>query len=277
MNKLIEKLEKIGFSKNESIVYCNLLRKQCFTATEIAKISNIGRSRVYEILASLVAKGVVFERQGKVRKYEAINPENAFTSIIDLEKKRIEMMSKLKDELIPYFQNKKKDPSPLDFIEVYSTGKTIFNRYEELEYASEKFVCSFCKAPYVMDTESVYINDAQLESMGRGVKYKSIYEPGNRNFKVFVEQMKMYIEHGEDIRIMENLPIKMHIYDEKAVMFSMINKINPEMNLTYMVVQHSDLARTLLGTFEYYWEKAIKFEDYLKEVTNKQKSDYNEI
>ncbi len=272
MEKFIGKLEKIGFSKNESIVYCNLLRNQCFTATEIAKISNIGRSRVYEILASLVSKGVVFERQGKVRKYEAINPENAFTSIIDSEKKRIEMMSKLKDELIPYFQNKKEDPSPLDFIEVYSTGKTIFNRYEELEYASQEFVYSFCKAPYVMDTDSVYINDAQMESMSRGVKYKSIYEPGERDFRTFIKQMEYDIEMGEEIRIMETLPIKMHIYDEKAVMFSMINKINPEMNLTYMVVQHSDLARTLLGTFEYYWEKAMKFEDYLKKIKKKNKS-----
>lgn len=266
MNKLIEKLVKIGLSKNESIVYCNLLRQQCFTATEIAKISSIGRSRVYEILGALINKGLVFERQGKVRKYEAINPENAFSAIIDSEKKRIKMMSKLKDELIPYFRNKKKDPSPLDFIEVYSTGKTIFNRYEELEYASEKFVYSFCKAPYVMDTDRVYINDAQLESMKRGVKYKSIYEPGERDFTTFIKQMEYDVEMGEEIRIMDKLPIKMHIYDEKAVMFSMINKINPEMNLTYMVVQHSDLARTLLGTFEYYWEKAMKFEDYLKKI-----------
>ena len=120
-----------------------------------------------------------------------------------------------------------------------------------------------------MDTSRVYIDDAQLESMERGVKYKSIYEPGFRDLDVFVEQMKSYIEHGEEIRIMENLPIKMHIYDEQAVMFSMINKINPEMNLTYMVVQHSDLARTLLGTFQYYWEKAIKFEDYLEKTNNK--------
>jgi hypothetical protein len=46
-------------------------------------------------------------------------------------------------------------------------------------------------------------------------------------------------------------------------MFSMINQVNPEQNLTYMVIKHSDLAETLITTFYKYWNDAITVDKFL--------------
>ena len=75
MKESIAKLVQVGLTDSEARTYFNLLKKEQFTATEIAKVSNIGRTQVYEILTSLVEKHMVTETLGAIKKYSAVNPE----------------------------------------------------------------------------------------------------------------------------------------------------------------------------------------------------------
>ena len=54
-----EFLEKLGFSSNEAKVYGTLIKHKVLNGYEIAKLSGVARSLVYEVINRLVAKGAV--------------------------------------------------------------------------------------------------------------------------------------------------------------------------------------------------------------------------
>ncbi|MDD3050127.1 MAG: helix-turn-helix domain-containing protein [Candidatus Cloacimonetes bacterium] len=263
MEQSIKLLLNAGLTENEAKVYFCLLRKNNFTATEISQCAKVNRSKIYSVLDGLISKGLCVEKLGKVRRFEAVNPEKAFDQIIEQQKDRLELLETIPQMLTPVYKVQIKRSSPLDFIQVYSTPATIIDKYDKLELQSQKFVYSFCKKPYAM-LDSAEINDAQLMSMSRGVVYKSIFEIEDEKIEWFLYRMLSYISQGEEIRLSAHLPIKLHIFDEEIVMVSMINQINPEENLTYLVIEHGDMTRTLITTFEVYWENSLTVDQYLQ-------------
>lgn len=263
MKGFIDKLMNADLTENEAKVYCCLLRKHQFTATEIAHCAGVNRSKIYSVLASLAQKGLCIEQLGKVRKFEAIEPNIAFQNLIEKEKKKLDMITELPELLSPIYNTNKRNSSPLDFIQVFSTPASIIKKNHTLELESKKFVLSFCKPPYAM-IKSVDIHEEQQESMNKGVLYKSIFEVEPDNLDFFARQMKSFEDQGEEIRILYHLPIKLHIFDDQIVMFSMINTINPDENLTYLVIEHPDLAETLIATFDLYWEQSLTVQQFLE-------------
>ncbi|WP_010480253.1 HTH-type sugar sensing transcriptional regulator TrmBL1 [Thermococcus zilligii] len=73
--EIIEKLQRLGLTKYESLAYINLLKLGPSKATDITKESGIPHTRVYDVLSSLHRKGFVDVMQGTPRLYKPVNPE----------------------------------------------------------------------------------------------------------------------------------------------------------------------------------------------------------
>lgn len=74
-DEIIEKLQKLGLTKYESLAYITLLKLGPSKATEVTKESGIPHTRVYDVLSSLHRKGFVDVMQGSPRLYKPVNPE----------------------------------------------------------------------------------------------------------------------------------------------------------------------------------------------------------
>ncbi|WP_258083325.1 HTH-type sugar sensing transcriptional regulator TrmBL1 [Thermococcus thermotolerans] len=73
--EIIEKLQKLGLTKYESLAYITLLKLGPSKATDITKESGIPHTRVYDVLSSLHRKGFVDVMHGSPRLYKPVNPE----------------------------------------------------------------------------------------------------------------------------------------------------------------------------------------------------------
>ncbi len=62
-------LEGLGFSQNEEKVYTTLLRNKMLNGYEIAKLSGVSRSLVYEVVNRLVGKGILIRLEGEPNYY----------------------------------------------------------------------------------------------------------------------------------------------------------------------------------------------------------------
>ncbi len=69
----------------EAKIWTALLSKGVASAGELADISNVPRSRSYDVLESLEKRGFIVMKLGKPIKYLAVKPEDIFSR----EKKRI--------------------------------------------------------------------------------------------------------------------------------------------------------------------------------------------
>jgi HTH-type transcriptional regulator, sugar sensing transcriptional regulator len=263
MNSNLDKLMEVGLTVNEAKVYSCLLRKHTFTATEISQCCNVNRSRIYSVLENLIRKGLCIEKLGTIRRFQAANPEIAFDKLISEQNEKLKTLNSLPELLSPIYKSNTDNSSPFEFIEVYGTPSSIIKKHHTLELESKKVVLSFCKSPYAM-SNNLDIHEEQEKSMKTGVVFKSIFEVENDDLEFFARRMKNFEDHGEKIKVAYHLPIKLHVFDDHTVMFSMINQINPDQNLTYMVIEHSDLAETLITTFYKYWNEALTVNEFIK-------------
>lgn len=262
VEKMIKELMEVGLTENEAKVYICLLRKQQFTATEISRCAKVNRSKIYSVLQSLNSKGLCHEKLGKVRKYQAENPETAFDHLKTIQTKKMQILDSLPAALGPIFDNQMTTQSPLEFIQVFNTPATIIQKHHTLETEAQKSVLSFCKPPYAM-SNSLYLHEEQIITMEKGVAFRSIYEVSQLDLQFFCQQVKNFQLQGEAVRVADHLPIKLHVFDDQTVMFSMINTIDPHSNLTYMVIEHPDIAETLIATFELFWKNSMTVEEFL--------------
>ena len=79
-----EFLEKLGFSSNEAKVYGTLIKHKVLNGYEIAKLSGVARSLVYEVINRLVAKGAVIRIDGEPNFYKPIEYQDLIRSIHNL-------------------------------------------------------------------------------------------------------------------------------------------------------------------------------------------------
>lgn len=82
-NSLIENLSEFGLSRQEALVYTELLKFDEATGYEISKATGISRSNVYSALAELVNKGACYLNEAESVKYVAVNPEQFLNNTIE--------------------------------------------------------------------------------------------------------------------------------------------------------------------------------------------------
>ena len=78
MEKLINSLKNFGLTRYESQAYIALTKLITAQADEIAEISNLPRSKIYEILNDLEKKGYVEIKRERPLKYTVVSPETVF-------------------------------------------------------------------------------------------------------------------------------------------------------------------------------------------------------
>src|SRR3989338_4108648 len=81
----LNRLKDFGLNSYESKLWIALLSRGVSTAGELSDISNVPRSRAYDVLESLEKKGFIIVKVGKPIKYLAVPP----AEVIERVKKRV--------------------------------------------------------------------------------------------------------------------------------------------------------------------------------------------
>ena len=84
--EMLSKLKDFGLNSYESKLWTALLSRGVSTAGELSDISNVPRSRAYDVLESLEKKGFIIVKLGKPIKYLAVQPRE----VVERVKKRVE-------------------------------------------------------------------------------------------------------------------------------------------------------------------------------------------
>jgi len=93
-------LTRLGLTSYEAKAYLALLRRDSSTAAQAARLANVPRQRIYDVLASLVDKGLASTRPGQVVKYAAVAPELALERLVSDERERLADLERETAELI---------------------------------------------------------------------------------------------------------------------------------------------------------------------------------
>ncbi|MFH1053867.1 MAG: helix-turn-helix domain-containing protein [Candidatus Woesearchaeota archaeon] len=198
----VETLENIGLSSNESKVYMALLELGSSLAGKITERSKVNRRTVYDVLESLINKGLVsyiIEANRKV--FEAADP----TRILELIKEKEKEIQDVMPELIA----KKMSSLKKQEAAIYRGRKGIRTIYDDiLKHKEYRFFGSHGRFKEEMGP---YFNLFQRNVLQKKIKaYALISERLRRNKEIAKHANVRYLKKDYDS------PVSTLIYDKKV-------------------------------------------------------------
>lgn len=241
----------------EARLYVALIRRDGSTPADLARVTRVPRPRVYDVVDSLVAKGLAVHRPGHAAGYVAVDPRQAMAQLVEVQAQRLEMVradaQAAVNELAPSFAEGNRHRDPLDYIEVIRDRDALTRRFDQLQTTVEHEFLAFSKEPAVVSVEQnvVGMEMAATHDVRNIYELSLLHDPERR------AGVHRFVELGEQARFVETLPLKLAVIDERVVMFALPDPIAGRDDLTSVVIEHPDLAAALKIAFEAVWTSAL--------------------
>jgi len=250
---------RMYFSLNlyEVKIWTALLSRGVATAGELSDISNVPRSRSYDVLESLEKKGFVIMKFGKPIKYLAVSPEEVVERVkknmLKDAKDKIKRLDTLKtttvlDELRTLHKQ------GIELVEPSEKSGSIrgrHNLYNHLEYmikgAEESVTMMTTPQGFIRKVEALKPIFEQLKK--RGVKIRIATEINDE----CVDSLKE-IEGIAEVRNIKDINARFVIVDSKEITFMLMNdnEVHPTYDMA-LWVNTPYFAKALEDLFELAW------------------------
>ena len=247
------KLEQLGLSPNEALVYLAVLHHGPLGATAIASETGVPRTAVYPTLGSLVEKGLIEGGLGHGSKFMAVAPKEALRGLIARDEQTLSERQQIAKELTKALPDLSDDIEDVldDSVQVIRTPQLIGERFHRLQLEANRLVEGIVKAPILV--RPVW-NPAQKKALARGVRYKALYERAAIEDPTVAPYIDSWLAQGEEARVFDGeLPYKFIVFDEEVVVSTLVRRSGQP---TALLVRHPPYAQSMSILFNYFWNQA---------------------
>jgi sugar-specific transcriptional regulator TrmB len=265
-DEFLSRLRKI-FDLNlyEVKVWAALLSRGTSTAGELSSISDVPRSRTYDILESLEKKGFILMKLGKPIKFVALKPEEVVErvkkNLIKYAKERTERLDNLKDdevleELSSLFTKGIKFVEPSDLSGSLRGRQNLYNHMDMMLRGAERTI-TIVTTREGLNRKFEAIMPTLDKCKKRGVKVRIAAPVDASNIKVAKEFKKV-----AEIRDIEGvMKARFIIIDSNQLMFMLLDdeKFHPNYDVGIWI-NTEFFSQALEQMFEIMWKdlKVVK-------------------
>ena len=165
-NQYVEYLLHFGLTRQEALIYVELLVKGKQTGYEIAKETGISRSNVYSVLAALAEKGAAYVIEESAKRYIPVKVEEFCGNCI----RRMQEEQEWMERNLP-----QKKAETEGYITIEGEQNILDKAKNLIAQAGERVYLS-CTAGYLVDSKSVLSGE-----YGKGSLNTCLYS-GQKNF-----------------------------------------------------------------------------------------------
>jgi HTH-type transcriptional regulator, sugar sensing transcriptional regulator len=260
-------LTSLGLNAYESAVYLALLARSGQAPSDLAARAKVPRQRIYDVLRSLETRGLITACDTSPRTFYPVDPATALPALsadrameLERERERIAVLTQeLAGRLAPLFQAGRSENDPLRYVEALSDPARIAARANELASAAKSHVNSLIKRPMILSSEQ---NRRFLHvPLEQGVRYRALYEQEALDDPELRGWMEELSRKGQQIRIVERLPVKMQAFDDEVALLSMQDPVGGPPSFTALAVRHRGAVALLNLAFERLWDEGTPYEE----------------
>jgi sugar-specific transcriptional regulator TrmB len=261
--EFLSRLRKI-FDLNlyEVKVWAALLSRGVSTAGELSNISDVPRSRTYDILESLEKKGFIVMKLGKPIKFVALKPEEVIErvkkNLVRDAQEKSKRLEKLKEEdvlkeLTSLFSEGVKFVEPGDLSGSLKGRMNVYNHLDMLVREAEKTITIVTTASGI-NRKLEHLMPSLERAKRRGVKIRIAAPINEANRKIAKELLKV-----ADVRGTEGLRARFVVVDGEELMFMILDddKVHPNYDVAVWL-NAEFFAKALEQMFEIAWNKFKK-------------------
>jgi HTH-type transcriptional regulator, sugar sensing transcriptional regulator len=264
-DEFLSRLRKI-FDLNlyEVKVWTALLSRGTSTAGELSSISDVPRSRTYDILESLEKKGFIVMKLGKPIKFVALKPEEVVErvkkNLMEHAKERTKRLEALKGddvlkEITALFTKGVKFVEPADLSGSLRGRQNLYNHLDMMIRDAENSITIITTAEGLNRKLEVLMPSLE-KCKKRGVKIKIAAPIDSNNIKVAKAFKKV-----AEVRNLEKIKARFVIIDSNQLMFMLLDdeKFHPNYDIGVWI-NTEFFAQALEQLFELAWKdmKTVK-------------------
>lgn len=267
----VAQLVKMGFYERDARIYMALLEQRELTAMEIHKLTNIPRTKVYEITQRMIRSGMCIEKQrGGKKKYQAVEPKRAIAQLVsehenDLEEKK--KLAKSFAKMVNPIYNRGSQIVDAEYVEIVKGMPSVNERYVNLLNNTKRELLGFVKRPYGLKKKRRIVveqENAEFEMLNRGAVARVLYDlPKKEEHQSVFAHIEKCMKKGERARVIANIPVKMFVFDQRYVLMALESAKLAGYPFTMIVIEHPGLAQGATMLFNYLWEMAEEVEEHL--------------
>ncbi|HUQ38598.1 MAG TPA: helix-turn-helix domain-containing protein [Acidimicrobiales bacterium] len=252
--------EQLGLSGSESRVLLGLLQLGSANPRQVAEHCELGRTNVYPVLETLSRKRLAFQLPGSGALWSAPPADEVVDRLKATMAERFRALNSTAEEAREALaQMAPQNPAEaLPYVHRIDAPSQVMVVFNEILRAATDEVLMFDRPPYSVTPGSP--NPEALAVLARGVACRSLVplalleEP---RWAAYREEREAYIEAGLEVRVSEDVPMKMVLVDRSVCLVALTYKGSVENDYpTVLVVEHEGFARVQADAFEARWARA---------------------
>jgi sugar-specific transcriptional regulator TrmB len=263
--KTMDALRTIGLNKYERNLWVALLSRGAATAGELSDISNVPRSRCYDVLESLATRGFVVIQPGKPLKYVAISPKEA------LERARKKVLEEAQEVSAKIDRMTKSDAlkelervhrENIRTVKPEELTGALKGRYAMLQQL-ESMLKKAKKSVKIVTTENglleIVENHGQIlkKAADAGVKIQ-IAAPITKQTENLAKELSRFaqIRDIEDVEYIERVAGRLAVVDGSEFLVGLTddNKVHPTQDVSFWTQSDHATANMFEPMFELVWK-----------------------
>jgi hypothetical protein len=256
----VNDLVALGLARYEARVYLALVRRESYTAAEVARAADVPRQRVYDVLDTLVRRRLAVAHPGRVATFSAIAPELAVARLMTLQREQLERLDRvstaLTAALVPVWADGRNHTEPLDYVEILRDPKAIAEAFTDIQAHADHELLSFCKPPFVAPAANTPGIKVTRRLHRSGGTVRAIYTHDALDDADVLENVRRFGAAGEECRFTAELPLKLVVADARLVLCDMPDPVAGTGATTALYIEHPALAACLRLAFLTVWEGA---------------------
>ena len=258
--KFLDRLKQFGLNSYEAKIWTALLSRGVSTAGELSDISNVPRSRSYDVLESLEKKGFIIMKVGKPIKYIAVSPENVLERVkkktLEDTQEQMNILDEIKntdvfDRLSLLHTEGMELIDPANISGSFKSRDHVYTQIELMIKAAESEIILMTTKEGIVRKLNQFKKHIR-RAHERGVSIKVI---GPIDDKV-LDQITDVIEYIE-LRSCDKVRARMCIADKKEVTFMLLDDVKVNESFDAGVwINATFFAESLVNLFENVWVNA---------------------
>ncbi|MEV5510368.1 helix-turn-helix domain-containing protein [Streptomyces orinoci] len=243
-------LEALGVPEAEEAAYLSVLAAPESTVAAVAAELALPAERAGELLRSLTGRGLLHRLAEPPARWAAIAPDLAVQALLLRREAELCRLRGRIGELMRTHRTARR-PAAAELVEVVTGPAVIAGHWRRMLAGARHRVLLFDKPPHLVRADP----GLELGLLDRGVRVRVVYEAGSVSAPGRLAEIREFTGAGEQARVLPELPCKLAVVDDSWAMLPLCT--GSELHGA-MLVRASSLLDALAGTFEAYWNRAVR-------------------
>jgi HTH-type transcriptional regulator, sugar sensing transcriptional regulator len=257
-----KRLQQLGLNAYESRSYLILLGHPRFKALELAARAHVPRQKIYEVLDSLVEKGLAQVVQERTKLFSAVEPGLSIPAYMSRRRQMLEQEladesragAELIDELKAAYSEGQGGRGTLDFLRIVSDPAQIAAEYRRMLAEVRAEYQEFSRPPYAVDPlDEKLVKQARLA----GVACRLLLQSGTLD-DAHRQRLEEYAAAGVEVRQITSLPMKLAVFDGREGMIALLDPVVTRPTWTAVVFSHEGMGEAMQGLFADRWGRGTE-------------------